>query len=476
MSFIKIFVLAILFPITVSAQNPFTKLYGDSLKDEGFINISIYDSNQFVTSRYTDVKGLGAMFLNEFGDSVHSYIESVNGGYATSYHVIGNNNFVTTGSYYLGSLNTYDVLLQIVNTTSAISSVLKHYGGADNDLGYDIELLPDSGFMIVGATKSYGAGANDVYIIRTDKNGDTLWTRTFGNSDAQIAHGIEKQSDSVYIVAGLWANIENNAMMDAFAMKINLNGDTSNFHYYGNNHQNFGQSLCKTADGGFAIAGWSTVDYGGTYSPDGVIYKTDSTLNLQWTKYYGTIYNEDIFDIQSTYDNGFVLVGYSKRPSRGKDVYIVRTDSQGDTLWTKTLGGAYDEQAYSVVQTSDSGFAVVGYTYSFGAGGSDAFFLKLKSNGDITVNIGIVPEFKDLGIKLYPNPAKENITIDFKITLTQEAELFIYNALGQKLRSYSLQKHQSEINIGLFGIKSGVYYCELRTNNKTIGAGKFIKE
>jgi hypothetical protein len=185
---------------------------------------------------------------------------------------------------------------------------------------------------------------------------------------------------------------------------------------------------------------------------------------------------DEAFDIKECYDHGFIMVGYSEQPGRGEDVYIVRTDSQGDTLWTKTLGGAYDERAYSVVQTPDSSFAVVGYTYSFGAGGSDAFFLKLKPNGDITTSIGLIPELKYLGIKLYPNPAKENITIDFKITLTQEAELFIYNALGQKLRSYSLQKHQSEINIGLSGIKSGVYYCELRTNNKTIGTGKFIKE
>ncbi|RUA31204.1 MAG: hypothetical protein DSY76_01670, partial [Bacteroidetes bacterium] len=142
----------------------------------------------------------------------------------------------------------------------------------------------------------------------------------------------------------------------------------------------------------------------------------------------------------------------------------------------KTLGGAYDERAYSVVQTPDSGFAIVGYTYSFGAGGSDAFFLKLKPNGDITVSNGFAPEIKELGIRFYPNPAKENITIDFKNTLIQDAELIIYNNLGQKLRSYSLQKQQSEIKIVLTGVKSGIYYCELRANKKTIGTGRFIKE
>jgi hypothetical protein len=475
MNFINLFVLAILLPIGVYSQNPFNKLYGDSIRDEGFFKISIYNSNQFVTSRYTDIEGLGAMFLNEFGDSIHSYIEAVDGGWSAGYHDIGNNNFVTTGGYYITNLNRHDVLLQIVNTTSTISPLLKHYGGADNDWGNDMAILPDSGYMIVGTTQSYGAGASDVYIIRTDKNGDTLWTRTFGDANGQEAKGIEKQDDSLYIVAGLWGNINTNST-DPFAMKINLNGDTSDFHFYGNNLQNFGQSLCKTADGGYAIAGWSTVDYGGTYSPDGVIYKTDSNLNLQWTKYYGTIYNEDIFDIQNTYDNGFILVGYSQRPGQGEDVYIVRTDSIGDTIWTKTIGGAYDDRAYSVVQSPDSGFAIVGNTYSYGAGGSDAFFLKLKPNGDITVSIGIIPDLKNLGIKLYPNPTKENITIDFKNTLSQESELIIYNTLGQKIRSYHLQKQQSEINIGLYGIKPGVYYFELLTNHKTIGTGKFIKE
>jgi len=454
-------------------QNPFNFTFGGSDND-GSTGISLSGDTLLMSNTINNhlgiTTGFSILYLNNLGDSINAFSSNSNMNWTAKF-ITNNNTLASTGRYLVNNTNL-DMALTCVNNGIVASY---HYGGNDNELGYDLIFLPDSGFMIVGTTKSYGAGANDVYIIRTDKNGDTLWTRTFGDANGQEAKGIEKQNDSVYIVAGLWGNINTNST-DPFAMKINLNGDTSDFHFYGNNLQNFGQSLCKTADGGFAIAGWSTVDYGGTYSPDGVIYKTDSNLNLQWTKYYGTIYNEDIFDIQSTYDNGFVLVGYSKRPSRGEDVYIVRTDSQGDTLWTKTLGGAYDERAYSVVQTPDSSFAVVGYTYSFGAGGSDAFFLKLKSNGDITVNNGIVPELKDLGIKLYPNPAKENITIDFKNALTQDAELVIYNTMGKKLRSYSLQKHQSEINIGLFGIKSGIYYCELRTNNKTIGTGKFIKE
>jgi hypothetical protein len=471
----KTILIIILFCIFANGygQNPFRFTFGGSDND-GCTGISLKGDTLLMSNTINNYLGIttgfSILYLNNSGDSIKAFSSNSYMNWTAKF-ITNNNTLASTGRYRVSNTNL-DMALTCVNNGIVASY---HYGGNDNELGYDLIFLPDSGFILVGTTQSYGAGANDVYIIRTDKNGDTLWTRTFGDANGQEAKGIEKQNDSVYIVAGLWGNINTNST-DPFAMKINLNGDTSDFHFYGNNLQNFGQSLCKTADGGFAIAGWSTVDYGGTYSPDGVIYKTDSNLNLQWTKYYGTIYNEDIFDIQSTYDNGFVLVGYSKCPGRGEDVYIVRTDSQGDTLWTKTLGGAYDERAYSVVQTPDSSFAVVGYTYSFGAGGSDAFFLKLKPNGDITTSIGLIPELKYLGIKLYPNPAKENITIDFKNALTQEAELFIYNALGQKLRSYSLQKHQSEINIGLFGIKSGVYYCELRTNNKTIGTGKFIKE
>ncbi len=469
-----ILIVCLIFPVWIFAQNPFNFTFGESGAD-GSTGISLIGDSLIMSNTISNYKGItygfSILYLNQFGDSIFPTVINSSNMNWTAKFVSNNGILASTGRYYVNSTDL-DMALTVINN-GIINTY--HYGGQDIELGYDFEILPDSGFLIVGTTKSFGAGGYDVYIVRTDKNGDSLWTRTYGDNEGQFANGIERESDSVYVVAGKWGNLNNNSM-DAFAMRINLQGDTLAFKLYGNHLQNFGQSLCKTNDGGYTIAGWSTYDYGGYYSPDAVLYKLDSNLNLLWTKYYGTLGTEDIFDVKQTYDNGFVLVGHSSVANKGEDVYIIRTDSIGDTLWTRTLGGAYNDRAYSVVQTPDSGFAIVGNTYSYGAGGSDAFFLKLKPSGETTVSIGLQPKLKDLEIRLYPNPARENITLDITNTLNQESELFIYNAWGQMIRSYKMQQQQSEISISLIGIKSGVYYCELRTNNKTIGTGKFVKE
>ena len=465
----KNILIIILFCIFTSGygQNPFNFTFGGSDND-GCTGISLKGDTLLMSNTINNYLGIttgfSILYLNNTGDSLNAFSSNSNMNWTAKF-ITNNMTIASTGRYLAGNTNL-DMALTCVN-----NGVVKsyHYGGSDNELGYDLIFLPDSGFIIAGTTESYGAGAKDIYIIRTDKHGDSLWTRTFGDANGQEAKGIEKQNDSVYIVAGLWGN-DNTNSTDPFAMKINLNGDTSDFHFYGDNHQNTGQSLCKTSDGGYAIAGWSTVDYGGTYSPDGVIYKTDSNLNLQWTKYYGTIYNEDIFDIQSTYDNGFILAGYSKRPGRGEDVYIVRTDSIGDTLWTKTLGGAYDERAYSVVQTPDSGFAIVGYTYSFGAGGSDAFFLKLKPNGDITTAIGLPDIPAGQSFRIFPNPANNRTSIEFD--KTQSGILIIYGIDGKIVKKINVFAKES-INIDVSTLNKGIYI--LKFTNGQNGSCKYAK-
>jgi len=461
-------------------QNPFNNTYGYSGFEASAV-IYNYKSDSFLMSITTEYQTNNyhsyLMELNNFGIKINGSlinnkvieINSIKEFFDLGY-------IINTGFYGVNNNGVEtDVLIQKTDT-SGNEIWIKHYGGNQLDFSRDFEILPDSGFLIVGTTESFGEGGRDVYIVRTDKNGDSIWTKTYGNSQhGQEAYGIEKESDSVYVVAGFWgSNITYSAQV--FIMKINLQGDTLAFREFGHSSVgDFPHSLCSTSDGGYVICGGQQ-NYMGNLSLMQVIYKVDSNFNTQWVKQYGYSGHDEAMDIKECYDHGFIMVGYSQQNNKGEDVYIVRTDSIGDTLWTRTLGGAYDDRAYSVVQTPDSGFAVVGNTYSYGAGGSDAFFLKLKPNGDITISIGIVPELTDLGIKLYPNPAKENITIDFKNTLTQEAELFIYNTLGQKVRSYSIKQQQSEISIGLIGIMPGIYYCELRTKDKIIGVGKFIKE
>jgi len=456
-----------LLSVIVFGQNPFNNTFGYSNFDASAVIVN-YKSDSFlisITSEYqTDNYHSYLMELDNFGNKIKGNlinnkvieINTIKEFFDTKY-------IINSGFYGINNSGIEtDLLIQKIDT-SGNEIWIKNYGGNQMDFSNDFEILADSGVIIVGTTESYGAGGRDVYIVRTNKNGDSLWTRVYGNSSGQSAYGIERESDSVYVVAGKWGNLNNNSM-DAFAMKINLQGDTLDFRLYGNYLQNFGQSLCKTADNGYAIAGWSTYDYGGYYSPDAVLYKLDSNLNLKWTKYYGTLGNEDIFDVKQCFDGGFVLVGHSNGLGQGEDVYIVRTDSIGDTLWTLTLGGDYNDRAYSVVQTPDSGFAIVGNTYSYGAGGSDAFFLKLKPNGDITTAIGLAVKPKVQSFSIFPNPAKHSCSITFSKPSTGIIQ--IRSISGTLVNSYNVFS-KKEIKISISSIAKGMYIIVFLPDNST---------
>ena len=453
-------------------QNPFNKTYGGAM-DDMTAGIMLLESNRYIIS-FTDegfTNGPMALYVNGNGDSLNTYIDNSFFGWQKNYNKMADNIFFATGGYYVLSESKHDVLLQIIDTNSTI--LVKRFGGNDYDYGNDIELLPDSGFIIVGTTESYGAGANDVYIIRTDKHGDSLWTRTFGQSGDEIATGIESITDSVFYVCGTTTSF-GAQWSDVFVMKLNDLGDTSFLNIYGNWGNDVANAMVKTHDNGYAIAGWEL--YNTSIDGEFLLLKIDSNANQLFLKTYGYQGMDEAFDIKECYDHGFIMVGYSEQPGRGEDVYIVRTDSIGDTLWTKTLGGAYNDRAYSVVQTPDSGFAIVGNTYSYGAGGSDAFFLKLKPNGETTVSIGLPIEHREESFRVFPNPATNFITIEVQSNITKATEIRIYNALGKLSLTEKLEKGLNTNRIDLSSLSQGIYIIELRDEYGIIGNRKLIIE
>ena len=303
------------------------------------------------------------------------------------------------------------------------------YGGALEDRGYSVQQTNDGGFIIVGTTKSFGAGEADVYLIRTNSGGDTLWTRTYGGVDNDFARSVQQTSDGGFVISG-WTSNFGAAGTDVYLIKINSIGDTvwtktydraaNDYGYsvqqlsdegfivsgftsaeddvylirtdhngdtlwtktYGESYREFGRSVQVTNDGGFIIAG-STSSISALDSIDVYIVRTNSNGDTLWTKTFGGDSSESGHSIQQTNDSGFIIAG-SKIDTMFfiGDVYVIRTNSNGDTLWTKTYGGTYSEGGYSVQQTSDGGFIIAGFTYSFGAGSEDVYVIRTNSSGD----------------------------------------------------------------------------------------------
>jgi hypothetical protein len=141
-------------------------------------------------------------------------------------------------------------------------------------------------------------------------------------------------------------------------------------------------SVQQTSDGGYIVAGFT--ESFGAGGGDIFLIKTDANGNIIWAKTYGGIYTDSATSVQQTSDGGYIVAGATWSFGAGNgDFFLIKTDANGNIIWAKTYGGTSYDLATSVQQTSDGGYIVAGFTESFGAGGGDIFLIKTDANGNI---------------------------------------------------------------------------------------------
>jgi len=137
------------------------------------------------------------------------------------------------------------------------------------------------------------------------------------------------------------------------------------------------ESVIETSDGGFVLAGW-------VWSPSGMmLLKTDNLGKLEWKQTYGNgeIGHEKAYSVVETSDGGYAVAGYTLVEDNDRDCWLVKTDAKGNMKWNRTYGGTKGDEAYSVIQTTDGGFALAGGTSSYSIGECDFWLIKTNSQG-----------------------------------------------------------------------------------------------
>jgi len=254
------------------------------------------------------------------------------------------------------------------------------YGGSGTDYCYSVQQTSDGGYVVTGYTSSFGAGGNDFYLVKTDANGDTLWTRTYGGTGTDYAYSVQQTSDGGYVVAGYTDSYET-YQYDFYLVKTDANGDTLWTRTYGGSGTEKAESVQQTTDGGYIVAGYTSSFGAGLV--DAWLVKIDANGDFLWAQSYGGANWDYVYSVQQTSDGGYILAGYEDSFGAGsKDVWSIKTDANGDTLWTRTYGGSGDDRSYSSQQTTDGGYAIGGCTNSFGAGGFDVWLIKTDANDD----------------------------------------------------------------------------------------------
>ncbi len=308
----------------------------------------------------------------------------------------------------------------------------QNIGLSKKDLFYKVINTSDGGFAMCGYTSSITGISDDILIVKLSSSGQMIWTKTIGGSGRDRAQDIIELSNGSFAIAG-YTTSPPALYYDAFLYKVDANGDSLWYKRYGtsvyddantvralsnggfllggqstNGANGFDQFLIRTNDSGdtlwtrkFGTAGTDNIEYiavgnnsfflaGGTNGAgvggdDGYVVKTDTSGNVLWTKTYGGSAPDDFHRVEITSDGGLVMSGTtSSTGALQPNMWLMRANATGDSLWSRAFGGDNHDHGYSGMETTDGGFILVGHTGSFGFNGEDGYVVKTDANGDIS--------------------------------------------------------------------------------------------
>jgi len=259
----------------------------------------------------------------------------------------------------------------------------KTYGGTDNDCAWALVQTADGGYALAGETYSFGAGGGwpDFWLVKTDAVGNEQWNKTYGGTDDDLAWALVQTADGGYALAGYTFSL-GAGDSDFWLVKTDSAGNEQWNKTYGGTSIEEAWALVQTADGGYALGGWTfSFGFGGG---DFWLVKTDSAGNEQWNKTYGGESYDQAFTMVQTADGGYALAGQTQSFGAGgpMDFWLVKTDAAGNEQWNKTYGGTDDEEVHALVQTADGGYALAGETWSLGGGGFNSWLVKTDAVGN----------------------------------------------------------------------------------------------
>jgi predicted secreted protein len=302
-------------------------------------------------------------------DEAQSVIQTVDGGYA----VAG-----VTRSYGLGVTDFWLVKTDL----NGLHQWNRTYGGTGLDYLFALTQTNDGGYVMTGSTYRNETNQSDFYLVKTDSAGNLVWERTYGESGWEEAYAVVQTSDGGYAVVGETDSVGAGGT-DIWWVKTTPDGDQEREQTYGGANNDGASSLVQTADGGYLIAGY-TESYGNGIPmyPDLWLVRIDSTGKARplWDHSFGGLGSDSAEDLIST-ESGFAVAGATQLYNASdQDFWLITTDTVGNLNWSQTYGGSGYDHSYSAIETVDRGFALVGDTFSYGAGSADMWLVKVEGS------------------------------------------------------------------------------------------------
>ncbi len=306
--------------------------------------------------------------LIEKDEAAKSVLQTNDGGFI----IIGHNEQIDTTNQ-----GFHDVCL-IRTDENGDSLWTKTYGGLGDDYAYSIIAANDGGYIITGLF-DIGGGATDVYLIRIDSQGNTLWTKTYGGPYVDVGTSIQQLFDDGYVVTGTWGSTPGTQGQDVCLLRLDSIGDSLWIKIFGGEKYDMGKSVQQTSDSGFIIAGESSSFTGGS---DIYLIRTDRNGDSLWTRVYGdSLQFEYCNSVLQNTEGNFIVAGFKYNLSDHQS-FLMEVDSNGDTVWMRTYGGDDMDKTFSLQQTSDGGYILVGITYQSSRIIFNVYIIRTNNKGD----------------------------------------------------------------------------------------------
>lgn len=457
----------------LNAQITFEKHYGSAISDIGNFARQTSDGGFIMCGNFTDpsdyTSKAALLKTNAYGDSTWIKFYLPTGMINSSANCVQqtpDGGFVFCGSFQVNYYPGNDDIYIVKTDANGDTTWSKRYGNGMNINANANFIKPtaDGGYIIAAIKQVDQSGGLQSYLIKTDPSGDTTWTLTTSSNINENCSSVQENPDGSFIVSGDASNA-------IYLRKVSSTGTLLWTQLFGATQlaNNYRADAKRTSDKGYILC--STLLTGTGW---GKIYllKTDSLGNEIWSKKFG---DENIdnwaYSVEQTADSGYIIAGKVPDINYNNQMFILKTSSTGDSLWGKSFGtGA---SGASVEELNGGGFVLAGSTAGPSYGGMDFYLVRTDNDGNIipTSSNNILSDGINNSLSVYPNPFKTSTTILLPSEI-KNSNLTIYNIFGQKVKTINVSG--CKINIDRDDLPGGIYFIRFTKGNKTISIDKLI--
>lgn len=438
---------------TALSQITFERNYGGIEDDIGKCVRQTYDEG-YIICGYT--KSFGAedydtyvIRTDEYGDTLWTKIMG-GPGYDAAYSLVitPGNGYLICGTYFDPDKASNDIWLIRFNDDGDTLWTRHDYSAANAE-AHAVKMTPANGYIITGTREDAG-GTGHIFLMETNASGEQVWTKDYPFWSTSGGNAVIATNDDGFLVCGYIDTNNPTWNRNLGLVKVNNQGDTLWTNQFGGSAYEMGWSVCEGLSGGFLAAGYTTGF--GTITGDAFIVKTSDQGVMEWQNHFGKTGLDILFDIATTEDLNYIATGISgEQGSEFQEAWLVKIEPSGDTIWSHSFGGYRKSYGYSVVQTSDEGYVFCGSTNSSGTNIYDVLLVKTTSDGLIT---GL--ENRPAGesnIRIYPNPASGNVTLEIP---PGSERIIISSITGESVMEEPITTCK-EFSLNLQGLPNGLY-------------------